>query len=650
MCLHGRWLLVVVVCFFLACLFFATLSFAGEIHDAIANGDSARVAALLRADPGLVRSQAENPMRDLPLHTAAISNQVGIARMLLDAGAEVDGGDTDGSTPLHDAAVGRKREVAQLLIARGADVNRRDRNGGCALSFAVSGGDSLIVQNVLAAGADLYFAAAPSGNTYLHIACSRGLFGFADRLIAEGMDINVRNARGQTPLNWTCQNRWPDRVEKTIARGGDPTLADTSGMTPLQAAAWSGQPEIARLLLAHGADVQARDHSGSTPLFGAAAHGDSATVRLFLDRGAQANVRSTDGRTPLLAALSGGHTQAVRMLLEAGARTDDRDAAFGWTLLHESAALGSRDVAQLLVEHGADLNAKDNDGRTPLALAEQYGQTGLARYLREHGARGDAKDEPVGLASLSNMSSGAADIWYLGHSGWAIKTRNHFLVFDYGDAGRRSDEPCLSSGDINPAELAGQQVTVFTSHDHGDHYVPGMFDWRAKVPNINYVCGFRPQNLPNNPAYEYIGPHETKTIDGMKVTTLLSDDAGVGFLVDVDGVSVFHPGDHANMWDDMSGPYQGEIDALVQKGAHPDIVFAPLVGCGGGTQMAAALGARYVIENMKPKVLFPMHGGLYGRKYIDFIGRIKEDLHTQTTMLPALCKGDHFRYRNGATS
>ena len=158
---------------------------AGEIHDAVAAGDAARVAALLRAHPELVRAPNENQTRDLPLHTAAIGGQLEIARLLLDAGAEIDGFDADESTPLHVAALNRHPELVDLLIARGADVNRRDRNGAYALSFAISGRDSVVVRHVLDAGADLNFSSA-TGTQLMHLAVSRGLWDIVDRLLASG--------------------------------------------------------------------------------------------------------------------------------------------------------------------------------------------------------------------------------------------------------------------------------------------------------------------------------------------------------------------------------------------------------------------------------------------------------------------------------
>jgi L-ascorbate metabolism protein UlaG (beta-lactamase superfamily) len=76
------------------------------------------------------------------------------------------------------------------------------------------------------------------------------------------------------------------------------------------------------------------------------------------------------------------------------------------------------------------------------------------------------------------LNDGEAYIWYLGHTGWAVKTKNHLLIFDYVWVPRSSDipeNPSLSDGYIDPAEIKDCSVFVFVSHSHGDHFDPAIF-------------------------------------------------------------------------------------------------------------------------------------------------------------------------------
>jgi ankyrin repeat protein/L-ascorbate metabolism protein UlaG (beta-lactamase superfamily) len=643
---HRAWLLLG-ICGGLCC---ANLAAAGDIHRAIAHGDRARVQELLAREPQLVRAQDSTRTRDLPLHAAAAAGAVDIAQLLLGAGAVVDCEDADGSTPLHVAAIFRKRAMVDFLLAQGADPQRRDRNGGYSLSFAVSGGDSTIMRTVLAAGADWHYVDRNGTNTLMHLACMRGLFWFVDELRAQGMDMDVRNRRGETPLHWICTGRHPERIEPALARGAALTATDSLGRTPLAFACWNQRPETAGVLLAHGADSEAPDRAGNTPLFAAVVAGCTDCVRLLLEHGARAEVRTAAGQTPLAVAAERGAGDVVALLLAAGARPAGADSSFSWTMLHTAAALGYQDIARSLVASGADLEIKDKDGRTPLQLAQQYGQRTLAASLKEAGATGKVAAPAAAPAGRVDLGSDDARIWYLGHSGWAVKTAKHFLVFDFGDIGRRADEPCLASGDIDPREIAGEQVTVFASHAHPDHYMASIFDWRTAIPEVHYVCGFRPPILARDIAYEFIEPRQTRTIDGMRVTTLRANDSGVGFLVEVDGLTIFHPGDHTRRTLDASDGFQEEIDVILQQGGvHPDIAFIPLSGCGMTDQTPVRLGTEYILTTMQPKVLFPMHGGCFGARYTDFIAGMQGH-YPHTQLVGARCKGDHFRYRKGKVS
>jgi ankyrin repeat protein/L-ascorbate metabolism protein UlaG (beta-lactamase superfamily) len=637
------------------------LAQAGEIHDAITAGDRARVEALLRQNPSLARAPNENPTRDLPMHTAAYAGQVEIAQRLLDAGGEIEGVDSDGSTALHCAAVSRKPEMVHFLLSRGADVNRRDKNGAYSLSFAASAGDSACVRMILDAGADLNLI-TPQGTTLLHYACPRGLWWLADPILAAGGDINRGDREGVTPLHLLSQGRFPERVEQAIVRGADAAVADSDGTTPLHFASMFDRPEVARVLLAHGADANAADHRGSTPIIWAS-RGGAPMVRLLLEHGAEPNVRNEWGQTPLLAAVDNGNAETVDLLLRAGADPKPTEADFGMTSLHLAALLGYRDVAEALLSRGVDVNARDREGRTPLDVAVQYGQRGVVEALAAAGAQPASNRSGASSAPfvMPRPGSEEAFVWSLGHSGWAVKTKNHVLVFDAGAMGRNPDQPSLRNGSINPVELAGEDVAVFASHEHGDHYDPAIFEWKAQIPRIRYLLGFRPRPTPApvpgqaqaqaQPRilptdYVYLAPGQSKTIDGMNVTTIESNDSGVGFLVDVDGVTIFHAGDHANRFRDMSGPFKPQIDGLVAKGVRPDLAFLPVSGCNFGDQVAVKIGVEYQLARLQPKVFFPMHGGKRGVRLRDFVTELGPAFPA-TVKLAALSKGDSFHYRDG---
>lgn len=157
---------------------------------------------------------------------------------------------------------------------------------------------------------------------------------------------------------------------------------DAQGHTPLMFAAAFGSLETMRLLLAAGADARAANGTGTTALHLSA--GDAAKVRLLLDRGADVHARSQAGRTPLLVAASHhGAVDAVRLLLAAGAEVQVADTA-GVTPLLAAATVDDAQTARLLLDHGADVNARPaaiGQSATPLMAAAYNGSAELARVL-----------------------------------------------------------------------------------------------------------------------------------------------------------------------------------------------------------------------------------------------------------------------------
>ena len=86
------------------------------------------------------------------------------------------------------------------------------------------------------------------------------------------------------------------------------------------------------------------------------------------------------------------------------------------------------------------------------------------------------------------LEEGQAMLWHLFHSGFAVRTANHLLIFDYWPANKTKEKkPGLAHGRIDPEELADQNVVVFISHEHHDHWYRKSLEWQRGVKNIHYV-------------------------------------------------------------------------------------------------------------------------------------------------------------------
>jgi len=159
---------------------------------------------------------------------------------------------------------------------------------------------------------------------------------------------------------------------------------------------------------------------------------------------------------------------------------------------------------------------------------------------------------------------------------------------------------------------------------------------------INYILGHQAEQFSG---YEFMGPRAQKKIDDVDIRTIYSNDTGVGFLVNVDGLTLFHAGDHANRKRDLSGDYTPEIDYIARQTSKIDIAFLPNSGCNFGDNIAVRIGNYHAIEKLQPKVVFPMHNGEYfSSAYQEF----KDEARQKGVSTPIICamnRGDKFYYR-----
>ncbi|KIY04223.1 uncharacterized protein Z520_00917 [Fonsecaea multimorphosa CBS 102226] len=187
------------------------------------------------------------------------------------------------------------------------------------------------------------------------------------------------------------------------------------GNTALHLAIGQGSSEMICSLLELGADPNAMDRYGMKALHRAAQGVDINVLRIFLQLTDDIDTRANDGVTPLLLATDLG---IVKALLAAGANINARHGQNGYTPLHFAAKESSQQVVEILVERGADINARSNTGRTPLWEAAFAGIAPNVRLLLE--ARAEI---------LSELEAGWNPLHAASHTGSVECIK---LLLDYG--------------------------------------------------------------------------------------------------------------------------------------------------------------------------------------------------------------------------
>jgi ankyrin repeat protein len=287
-----------------------------------------------------------------PIHDAAKAGDSAGVQAELDKGVDVDKEDLSGLTPLHFAARLVHKEIAELLIDKGANVN------------AVWGGRV----------------------TPLHEAAWWGRKEIAELLIAAGAEVNAKVNDGRTPLAMAFEQDNPETADIIRKHGGMTSAELVSGMTLLHIATKEGKMETIELLIANGADVNAMDRDVKTPLDWAEGTNNKEIADLLRKHGG----KTGEELNVLIAAAKKGDIEAVKQHLAAGA--DVNGKTWDWTTpLHNAAVYGHKEVAELLIANGADVNAiivsGRNQGKTPLDLAIWRKKTETADLLRKHGGR-----------------------------------------------------------------------------------------------------------------------------------------------------------------------------------------------------------------------------------------------------------------------
>ena len=215
--------------------------------------------------------------------------------------------------------------------------------------------------------------------TPLVAALHRKHFRIAELLHRHGASVNVWGDLEWTPLHTACATGRMNIVQWLMNHGVDVNAQSSLCWTPLHEAAYHQQLEPIQMLLDHGADINARTDLGCVPLHHVASPFNNEPqldiLQIILDYVSDPNIRDNTGSTAL-------HCLSYRERADGGTTR--------W---------GAVEATHLLLEHGAEIDAEDNKGRTPLQLVLAHGREEMVRVLSELGATQPSADFLAGVRS-----------------------------------------------------------------------------------------------------------------------------------------------------------------------------------------------------------------------------------------------------------
>jgi ankyrin repeat protein len=382
-----------------------------------------RIQTMIQNSPDLINAPGKDG--NTPLTAAAAAGQLKVAAFLLDHGANVNAGENPAlnaataagnramvefllsrganvnskslgveETPLHTAAKRGFAAVVKVLLANKADLNAQNKGGWSPLMSAASADHPEIVKRLLAAGANPNLK-DNQDRTALNCAIGNSPEIF-QALLAAGINPNTENSQGRTPLSYVVEKDGSEIVKLLLAAKANPNGGTLDA--PLLVAIHEKDSNSAELLLQAGADPNAKGevdwqpswnwhvvplpppvmspwHGSAAPLWLAVSTKQLPMMQLLLKYKANPDDSQADGRPFLFSVLD--KPEILTALLDAGAKVDARDETdtINGTIYKRTALMmaasgaNNSNAVEVLLQHGADANARDSQGRTALHWA-----------------------------------------------------------------------------------------------------------------------------------------------------------------------------------------------------------------------------------------------------------------------------------------
>ena len=364
---------------------------------------------------------------DKQLIAAAWDNDVKKARLLIEAGADVNAKDKTVQSAYLIATSEGYLPLLELTLQHGADVNSLDSWDGTGLIRASERGHFDIVGRLLqanidpdhvnnlgwvglhealefakpdrkadyvdtvrvlvAGGADVEIAAQRDGRSPVELANKHGLRPQAKILRDAAKAKAVSQATADNRLLAAAKRGDADGAALALRAGADLEARNNLKQTPLLLASTNDNVDVARLLVALGADPDALDHQHDTPWLVTGVTGSVEMLEALLPAHPDMTIKNRYGGLSPIPAGERGHAAYIKRVVSTGVNLDHVND-LGWTALLEAVILGDGskkyvEIVNTLVAAGVDTGIKDKDGRTALDHARSKGYTAIAQALEK---------------------------------------------------------------------------------------------------------------------------------------------------------------------------------------------------------------------------------------------------------------------------
>jgi ankyrin repeat protein len=344
-----------------------------------------------------------------PLHYAAREGYAGLLSFFIDRQAQINIKDASGAAALHEAARAGNIEAMELLLSRGADPNAQDAKGNSPLHLGIPSESHREAIGLLLAYQANANLRDEHGDSPLHIVITLNRnSGIVQSLLSGGTDVSIRNIDGKTALYLAVEENRTELIPLLLSYQSDVFAADNEGITPFERALEIGNPVLSALITPE--TVFQTDSAGNSMLHKAVEHyADIKTVTLILEHRAVINARNREGDTSLHLAVRLNEAEVGELLISRGADIFAPNArgetplylvfhspggirrwminsytvmtrdGLGNGILHYAAQWKIDSQIPNIVQQGADLEAKNAAGETPLFVAVKYaGEAGPA--------------------------------------------------------------------------------------------------------------------------------------------------------------------------------------------------------------------------------------------------------------------------------